>query len=443
MRKRTFCRVSFCVIALLFTFERSEAAPMTNGGPGGIGTTDGASTLDLWFRGDDGVFADTGGTTGATDGNLVGRWNDISGNVQHGTESDSGFQPTFRENVAGLNGRDAIEFIGPVSGGSANVNVGDRLSLGAFTMTGDETAFFALDFDTVCCRGVLSGNNSPNRAWAGGNNSMFESTNFTFADNYWVDGVDTPSTGAGFHVVTGEMNPFAGNVTNLRLGAGHGGNADYRGVLAEAIVFDEQLNRAQQMVVENYLSARYDIALDSGDIYAGDSVSGDFDFDVFGINAINPGGGLVSHDSGGSGGLGIEAMAALADGESVMAGHNGIDGGLTNAGLANMLDQRLLRTWYIDDRASVGIELVFDLSDAGIDPESSPVFTRLVFSSDGTNFETVDAEAMIVGDRITFLLDDADFTTGIFTLATAVPEPSSCLLLAFGGMLVLRLRRRP
>lgn len=184
----------------------------------------------------------------------------------------------------------------------------------------------------------------------------------------------------------------------------------------------------------------------AGDLYQGDTPgNGDFDFDVFGIAAFDPGGGLESHTSGGIGGLGIEATSALSDGESVLAGHNGINSGTTNAGLENMLNRRLLRAWYLDDRATTGLELVFDFSDAGLDPSLIDSFNELLFSSDGTMFERIDVMGTINGDRITFQLTADELQTGVFTLGTPpIPEPSSLALFAIAAAMrsVTRRRRR-
>jgi len=452
MRKLAPCLISLFTIT---SVSLAWAAPVTDGGPGGLGATDGSSTLQLWFQASEGVFSDTSGTTAAGNGDAVGHWQNLSGfnnagNLYNAIGDTAGREPTLMTGQT-PNGGPTLNFAGGAK------NTGSRLDAteaGNYPMSGNETAFFALDFTTgqTCCRGILSGNDGPNRAYAGGVNTMFGDTapdppgspnNFTYASNYVVDGVDTPTTGSGFHVITGELNPTAASNVRMVFGAGHGGNADYGGRLAEAIVFDEQLNRAQQIVVENYLSALHDIPLTTGDNYVGDdAASGDYDFGVFGVAGVDPGTGLVTHLSGGSEGLGIE-VAALTDGESIMAGHNGGGAALTNAGLNNPLDVRMVQSWFIDERAAVDVELRFEPEDAGIDPLVANGLTRLVFSPDGGAFSTVPIDGIFNPDgSLSFMLTAADLQTGVFSLATAVPEPSTGLLMAVGLVGLIRRRRR-
>lgn len=58
-----------------------------------------ATGLLAWWRADTGVFADTGGTTPATDGGPVARWNDLSGNGRHATQATGASQPTYAANA--------------------------------------------------------------------------------------------------------------------------------------------------------------------------------------------------------------------------------------------------------------------------------------------------------------------------------------------------------
>ena len=68
--------------------QRSTAARPRN--PGTITTG-----LVGWWRADQGVYQDTGGTTPATNGSVVARWNDLSGNGRHATQATGVNQPTY------------------------------------------------------------------------------------------------------------------------------------------------------------------------------------------------------------------------------------------------------------------------------------------------------------------------------------------------------------
>lgn len=53
-------------------------------------------SIVAWYSADFGVYADTGGTTQATDGVKVARWDDQSGNGYHLLNSDTTHQPIFQ-----------------------------------------------------------------------------------------------------------------------------------------------------------------------------------------------------------------------------------------------------------------------------------------------------------------------------------------------------------
>jgi hypothetical protein len=73
MRKLTQACV-LSLVAVLTAASLSQAVPLTSGGPGGVGTTDGSSDLELWLRGDKGLTLSGSGVTA---------WADQSGNGNH------------------------------------------------------------------------------------------------------------------------------------------------------------------------------------------------------------------------------------------------------------------------------------------------------------------------------------------------------------------------
>lgn len=79
------------ILLLLLLFNLSS---FSQDGPGGVGTTDGKSSLKLWLRADKGVFADKG-LTPAKDGQPVQQWNDQSGNNLHAIQEITEAKPVF------------------------------------------------------------------------------------------------------------------------------------------------------------------------------------------------------------------------------------------------------------------------------------------------------------------------------------------------------------
>ena len=79
-------------------------------GPGGVGATDGSSTLELWLMADAGTFIDTGCSTAAGNGQDVACWQDQRGNSQDVTQSTSTRQPNYYTAVQ--NGLPALTYVG-------------------------------------------------------------------------------------------------------------------------------------------------------------------------------------------------------------------------------------------------------------------------------------------------------------------------------------------
>ncbi len=458
--RQSFLLLTFVALLCLGMSESAQAVTITKAGPAGMGTTDGSSSLKLWFKSDTQVYSDTAGTIAATGSNPVRRWNNLAGTGLHNAIADvSGREPTYATGLT--NGLPGLSFTGGA------LNTGSRLTVantspGAFgftsyAMTSNETALFALDFTTGAHNGILSDNNTTdNHGWDGGNGSMFESASFSYAQNYFVNGVDTPTTGAGFKVVTGVDNPRAAGNIALRFGSGHGGNNDYGGRLLETIVFNNDLNSAQRIIAENYLSSRYNIGgtvvavvnqtLGANDNYAGDLASnGNYDFEVFGVGQVD---GSNIHTSGGNAGFGLEATSGLGNGEWLMAGHDTTVNSLIsiNDNNPDTLTQRWNRAWYVDKTGALDATLAFDFEDAGLAAPGPGATFQLLYSADSNfndGFQTLATTNSITAGTVAFSLANALLLDGYYTLglSSIVPEPNS-LLIMLGVMGCGMLRRR-
>ena len=451
--RQSFLLLTFVALLFLGMSGTARAVTITTAGPAGMGTTDGSSTLELWLKADTQVYSDLAGTTAAT--TVVRRWNDLSGNGRNAVYDllTSGREPTI---VPGLvNGAPGINFTGGA------INTGSRLNIAtnSYPMTGDETAFFSLDFDPAmgCCRGILSGNDSPNRAYAGGSTGMFAgggANGFSYAGLYRVNSVQTNSVVTGFQTITGFDNPTSAGSVTLRLGSGHGGNPDFGGRMTEVILFSNELNTAQQLIQENYLSARHNTGgtvvavvnntLGVNDHYAGDLASnGNYDYEVFGIGQTSSG---VNHLSGGNAGFGLEATS-LDDNEWLMAGHDVTVNSLitTNDNNPDTVTQRWNRAWYVDKTGTLSATLAFDFQDAGLLQPAAGTTYQLLYSADSNfsdGFQTLAQTNAINSGTVAFTLANAQLLDGYYTLGliSIVPEPNSMFLLV--GVLGCTLLRR-
>jgi hypothetical protein len=225
----------------------------------------------------------------------------------------------------------------------------------------------------------------------------------------------------------------------------------YEGYVAEVLVYNSALNNAERLIVDNYLSAKYntgstvmgsDVTLGANDRYEGDlNAKKDYDFDVFGIGRID--GTHLLTTSENNAGLQLTGDASLTDGEWLLAGHKTPTNSILPGG-------QWARVWYIDKTETNGLDatLTFDYSDGGLGPVSisSGAWTQiqlLYSTSDPFNFNSLAVTGMVSGDQISFNVPNSLLLDGYYTLLVAqVPEPSTLTLAGLGLAGVVIRRRR-
>lgn len=104
------------------------------------------ANLIAWYKADSGVFSDLGGTTPATDGQAVARWDDNSGHGYHYLQATSGLRPIFGASAMGSGKPGLIADLnaGTVMFTAAGVAMGTgNLASGFFVaqLTANPTAF--------------------------------------------------------------------------------------------------------------------------------------------------------------------------------------------------------------------------------------------------------------------------------------------------------------
>ncbi len=193
----------------------------------------------------------------------------------------------------------------------------------------------------------------------------------------------------------------------------------FTGEYAEVIIYTTALNTTQRIIVDNYLSSKYNLALGGNDKYAFDATHGN---EVAGIGQESAGDNHT--DARGTSIVQITGADDLEDGEYMLWGHDGAGTGNNTtevpAGYTVGTSQRLDQEWRVDisggDNSVGTIDLTFDLSGIsfGLDPGSY----RLLTDGDG-NFlnATIDTTPpSVAGPIITFenvtLADGTYFTIG-------------------------------
>lgn len=339
-------------------------------GPGGVGTTDGTSTLEYWLDANNGI-AGTAPITGVTD---------LSGNSITNTILGD---PTLTTNA--LNGYSAITFDGTgdyiSTSLSIRANVFPDLDVYAvYEQTGATSAVWGEDnggFDRFivdangaasCDYAVSNGSSCTNRAnMFPVNTPVITSIPFdedaTNGSSAIVNGVQSGAAFTSNHVPDN-------NGSNLfDVGSIGRNNFVMDGDIAEVFVFSENLNDAQQIILHNYLSAKYGIALTGNDYYdEDDPASGNYDHDVAGIGRVDA---SNLHDAAqGTGIVGISNPSGLGDDEFLIWGHdNGAAVASETSDIPTSIDARFDRVWRVSEENSsstavdVGtIDITFDLS---------------------------------------------------------------------------------
>jgi hypothetical protein len=430
-----------------------SAAPITGGtGPGGIGTTNGASSLITWLRADLGIA-----TANAV--NKVSGWADQSGKNFHGTQTILGVQPDFVSGVSsGYNNRPIVRVDGT-----------QYLKLGVTHAASNYTFFFAIDPANTQPSSTLSYlfDNDTQRMIPAFHGNQTR-PGFFDAANVWRETTATVTTlvtsqllsytfnnsGGGSIVRNGTNLPMVNNTyTQQSLGLSSGGaglprwvGPNFAGDYAEMAIFDTALTSSQRTIVENYMSGRYGLAI-ANDRYDGDTVHG-YEEDIFGVGSTGTG---AAWTNSGSHGFGIEATLVDAS-DWLLAGHDATTNSIVDFESTNdLIGSRWDRVWYVDKTGALDATLAFDFEDAGLTLPGPGSTFQLLYSADSNFSDGWQIKAQtnsISNGTVAFSLANAALLEGFYTLGIniQVPEPTSLTLLsgAFGCVLLRRrsLKRR-
>jgi hypothetical protein len=369
-----------------YTIRDNDTPAIGSTGPGGVGDAEtGTGRLKLWLRAD--AIVDSI----ATDGDPLSTWPDTSGN---GNDASADTAPTYQSSVTAANGRPMVRFDG---------TDGTRMT-GTFTIEGDAEYFTVANGESGAAAGgpgvVFEGASVSNPGGEDTRNILglpgdelyfyYNSAGQIFRGN---TNVGNPKSG---FVIYGAES--IGNIARIRKNGSQvgsditsedGGTPDPNGTLTdyavgddltsgneidgdigEIISFSGTLTEVQRTLIQNYLSAKYDIGLASGDRYAGDTGgNGDYDRGVFGVGQAS-GGSL--HSAAETGGLRFSVSQGLESGDYLLAGHRTATNAVTTSdigGVGGALEARSERAWYVDRTdggTAITVDVTVDLSEAGL-----------------------------------------------------------------------------
>lgn len=411
-------------------------------GPGGVGNP---TNNSFWIRADR-------GTSSTADGATISSWTDGSGNAINLTQTTAAQQPLYRSNV--MNGYPALQF-----DNAATVGQNDYMTSPNSAQL-DGTS--GLTIFSVVRPSVLDGDA---RAIVSKRNGVavdesfmffFYTNNYLFGDivnidnrfntspnayvannNYivslWYNGTLPAAqrsriyAGNTLQVTAAENDASIPNYPSpLLVGTTHIGDPrPFGGYIAEVAIYREALNETRRIIVNNYLSAKYNIPLAANDVYTMDNpANGDFDHEMAGIGRISATD--LHNDARGSSIVRISNPDNLTDGKFMLWGHN-------NANIqANQLtgnpatvQARMGRTWRVSEVTLAGaatdvgaVTVSFDLT--GLGPVTASHLRLLVDTNNDGLFsdETPISGATSVGGNvyqftnITALNNQTRFTLG-------------------------------
>lgn len=343
----------------------------TQTGPAGVGTNDGTSSLKLWYRTDFGL---------TTTGTEVDAWQNGAGVAAHDLTSTGAYRPSVV--AASVNGYDELNFDG-----------GDFMQIsGALTTTNfitDQASSFVVQQRLATTNNWVYATSpyQPDRfschiSWGNGNvyydiggccgmqtriqvNGLGGLGNYS----YWAFDASNP---------LGKQLYRNGNLlqdrNNTQTYTSHGSHTfrigeATNGNITEIIIFNQRINSAQRLIIENYLSAKYNIAAAANDIYDEDNAgNGNYDHDVAGIGRVDASN--IQNDSQGTGIVRILNPSNLGDDEFLIWGHdNGVQLFNETVDIPVTIMNRLVSVWRASEVNSAAvpvnvgnIDMRFDLS---------------------------------------------------------------------------------
>ncbi len=311
-----------CFLSLSFGFSQT--------GPGGVGTNDGSSSLKIWYNSSSGVV-----TTGTTIDSL----RNLAGVAELDVGEVGGQRPTLVANA--VNGYDEISF-----SGSNRLRTGLTLTPANF-ITNEASSFLVTRADNLTQRSCVyttdplvgSTRFTNHIPWnrtvyydigtCCGSNARIQVGGLSGLLNYSYWSYDAhPSTGKQLYRNGALLQSRANTTTytsyasqRFNVGGNTSGTQGYSGDVTELIVFNQRVNSAQRIIVENYLSAKFGLFSTSNDVYdEDDAANGDFDHDVAGIGRVDASN--FHDDARGTGTIRISGPTDLDDNEFLLWGHN-------------------------------------------------------------------------------------------------------------------------
>jgi len=396
-------------------------------GPGGVGNPNGATNLVLWMNPDKGINTNTS-------------FKDQSG---YGYDFNGGNGATL--NTADINGYNSYSYNGTSSYFShpfeAKLNP-PKLSIFSVTNTTSssnyKTVFSSRENGVgTARRGIILYARQNTNYWSFWNGSTnaweYLETNHDSSGQWenqsciyqetingkeiYVDG--TLLNQASHHLIQNTSKPFY-----IGAGANEAVAPDYyfKGKMGELIMYDDIVNKTQNIIISNYLAAKYNTTLTTNDFYTQDNpANGNFDHNVAGIGQATDGSNHT--DSQGTGVIRINSPSSLNNDEYLFWGENVKDATYEFATINNTTE-RLNTIWRVSKQNDLGtVSISFkdtDINISSIHKDCGAL--KLVVASDETITTIINSYDLVLNAGVytasNVLLSDTNY----FTIEFKTPE---------------------
>lgn len=352
-------------------------------GPGGMGTTDGTSDLKIWLKAED---------VDACSGDRIQHWPDASGSGNSANQTIEDYVPIFSsykmsgkpvvvfDQAEGKGDMFGVAYDIPLSGYTQYAVFKTESNSGAI-LTGvenwilqdgyDHDATIFIDSDGKLNSKVLNSDiQNSNKVISDGKPHMVSMSLGNSGHRLHVDGA-TESFNTSKKVSNYNSDQSLGFVVGRHFDYG-----DFLGEIAEVLLFEKELNELERIMVDNYLSSKYDFPI-SNDHFVYDK---GYNAGVTGIGAL---GFAEISENQADPILKAKELAALSNGDIVMWGNNNKSMVVPNSSdVPSNCKSRLQREWRFDRTQATGKALTIEVNLSGF-PIQDPADIVLLVDKDG------------------------------------------------------------
>ncbi|MGR7813350.1 T9SS type A sorting domain-containing protein [Lacinutrix undariae] len=363
---------TFTILSVILFIFAIPSYVFAQTGPGGVGANNGGSSLIMWYRPDNGL---------STTGTLIDSWLNSAGIPEFNMSETNTLRPTL--NVGTVNGYGEVAF-----NGSNRMRTGYTLTATNFIVNEASSFLMAKANKTSQTSCVYTTDNlesstrfSNHIPWNGtvyydigqccSSSSRLQVGGLTGLLDYSIWSYDAhPASGKQLYRNEDLLVSRGGSSTynsyasqQFNIGGFTGGTNGFEGNITELAIYKEKVNAAQRIIIDNYLSSKYNNALTANDFYIQDDVAnGNFDHNVAGIGQASDG---SSHtDSQGTGIVRIHTPSALSNNDFLFWGEETKAPSYALVTETTNYTEQLNSKWRVSKIGNLGtVTVAFDITD--------------------------------------------------------------------------------